>query len=269
LYQEKERALQETREHAEQLEHRAAEVAEWKHRYEAAIKATGQVLYDWDSRSDEVIWGGQSEEVFGYSPEEMPNSMTGVMERIHPEDHLAFANEIARVRATQAPFHLTYRLHIKYGAYITVEDKGYFFVDRKGAHARMVGLVTDITERTRAAQALQESETRFRRLVESNIIGIVVTDPHQILEANDAFLNMIGYSRKDLEAGLLQWRALTPPEYRSLDDEGIAELMTSGQCQPFEKEYVRKDGVRVPILIGAARFAQDPLRWICFILDLR
>ena len=119
------------------------------------------------------------------------------------------------------------------------------------------------------AEALQESETRFRRLVDSNIIGFIVTaGPHQIIDANDAFLDMLGYTRAELEAGLLQWPALTPPEYHPLDERGIAELMASGQCKPFEKEYLRKDGTRVPILIGAARFAQDPLQWICFILDL-
>jgi len=82
------------------------------------------------------------------------------------------------------PFHLSYRLRRKDETYITVEDKGYFFADRQGTHARMVGFVADITERIRTTQALQESETRFRRLVESNLIGIIVTDPHQIWEAN-------------------------------------------------------------------------------------
>ena len=114
----------------------------------------------------------------------MPHSLTEAMEKIHPEDREAYTDAIARVRATQTPFHLSYRLRRKDETYITVEDKSYFFADRQGAHARMVGFVADITERIRTTQALQESETRFRRLVESNLIGIIVTDPHQIWEAN-------------------------------------------------------------------------------------
>lgn len=216
LYQEKKRALQEARVRAAQFQHQTAIVEEWKRRYEAAITATGQILYDWDTQTNKAMWGGQSKEILGYPAAEMPTTLAETVERIHPADQAAFLAEIARVCATQTSFHLVYRLRRKDGQYRIVEDKGCFFVDRNGASTRMVGFVTDITERTQAAQALQESETRFRRLVESNIIGIIITGPHQILEANDVFLDMLGYTREELEAGLLQWSTLTPPEYPSL-----------------------------------------------------
>ena len=124
-------------------------------------------------------------------------------------------------------------------------------------------------ENTRLYRDLTESESRIRRLVDANIIGIFIWELEgRILEANDAFLTMVGYDREDLVAGRLHWTDLTPPEWHDQDERLIPELTKSGTLQPFEKEYVRKDGSRVPVLIGVAHFEETGNQGVAFVLDL-
>jgi PAS domain S-box-containing protein len=114
-----------------------------------------------------------------------------------------------------------------------------------------------------------EAEGRLRRLWDSNIIGVMYGDMSgHISDANDALLRMIGYSREDLAAGLVRWPEMTPPEYVGLDAERGAESMQRGACTPYEKAYVRKDGRRVPILLGYARLEGPGTEHICFVIDL-
>jgi PAS domain S-box-containing protein len=116
---------------------------------------------------------------------------------------------------------------------------------------------------------LAEREARIRRLVDANIIGIVIfTLDGQIAEANEAFLRMVGYDRADLVAGRLRWTERTPPEWRDRDAGTAAELKMIGAVQPFEKEYFRKDGSRVPVLIGSVTLEESETEGVAFVLDL-
>jgi PAS domain S-box-containing protein len=116
---------------------------------------------------------------------------------------------------------------------------------------------------------LSEREAEIRRLVDSNIIGIFTwTLEGQILEANEAFLRIVGYDREALVSGLVHWTDLTAPEYRDLDALGLAQLKNTGTVPAFEKEYLRKDGSRVPVLVGAASFGDSGDQGVAFVLDL-
>jgi PAS domain S-box-containing protein len=124
-------------------------------------------------------------------------------------------------------------------------------------------------ENTRLYCDLQEREAKVRRLVESNIIGIFIWDfDGHILEANDAFLRIVGYDRDDLVAGRVRWTDLTPPEWRDADARLIEEHKMGGRLPPFEKEYFRKNGSRVPVLIGVATFDGPRDQGVSFVLDL-
>jgi len=120
----------------------------------------------------------------------------------------------------------------------------------------------------KSEEALRESEFRFKRLAESNFIGIIVADQERILDANDAFLSTVGFTREEMNRGEINWREITPSEYDYLDDRALKALANQGFCTPFEKEYYRKDGSRVPFLIGAALLERAPLKWVSFVLDL-
>ncbi|QKK28143.1 AAA family ATPase [Rhizobium indicum] len=124
-------------------------------------------------------------------------------------------------------------------------------------------------ENTRLYRDLAEREAKIRRLVKANIIGIVIWDIEgRILEANDAFLRMVGYDREDLASGRLCWTDLTPVEWRDRDARTVAELKMIGAVQPFEKEYFRKDGSRLPVLIGGALLEESRNEGVSFVLDL-
>ena len=123
-------------------------------------------------------------------------------------------------------------------------------------------------EKSRLFHELQQREAKIRRLVEANIIGIFTYDlDGRIIEANDAFLRIVGYDRDDLVAGRLRWTDLTPPEWLERDQRmHVPQLETFGVIQPFEKEYFRKDGSRVPVLVGVANFEEN--EGVAFVLDL-
>ena len=116
---------------------------------------------------------------------------------------------------------------------------------------------------------VRNSHARIRRLVESNIIGIYFWDVSgNIIDANEAFLEMTGYSRQDLLAGEVNWECMTLPEYKALDEQKAVEVRTTRTCTPYEKEFLRKDGSRIPVLIGAVLFDDSPDHGVAFVLDL-
>jgi PAS domain S-box-containing protein len=124
-------------------------------------------------------------------------------------------------------------------------------------------------ENARLYRDLEQREAKIRRLVDANIIGIYLWELEgRIIEANDTFLRMVGYDREDLLAGRVSWADLTPPEWQDLDARAIEGLKTAGRLQPAEKEYFRKDGSRVPVLIGSAAFDEQRDQGVAFVLDL-
>ncbi len=137
----------------------------------------------------------------------------------------------------------------------------------KPAVERALRECTERSARRRAESALRESEARFGRLAESGIIGIITADARgKILDANDAYIKMVGYSREELAQGALRWGDLTAPEFRPLILQCVEQLKGSGVAAPFEMESLRKDGTRVPTLVGAAMLEYP--RWIAFTADL-
>jgi PAS domain S-box-containing protein len=124
-------------------------------------------------------------------------------------------------------------------------------------------------ENTRLYRGLEERESKIRRLVDANIMGIYIWNLEgEILEANEAFLHILRFSREDLVSGGTRWTDLTPSEWRDRDEQAQAELKATGTIQPFEKEYLRKDGSRVPVLLGCATFEGSGNEGVAFVLDL-
>jgi PAS domain S-box-containing protein len=123
-------------------------------------------------------------------------------------------------------------------------------------------------ENTGLYRDLADRDEKIRRLVDSNIIGIFFSRQGRIVEANDAFLRILGYDREDLDWGHVRWADLSPPEWRERDLLTRELLDTTGIVPPFEKEYFRKDGSRVPVLVGAALVTKGAEEGVAFVLDL-
>jgi PAS domain S-box-containing protein len=155
-------------------------------------------------------------------------------------------------------------------------EKRYVLKDGKTIWVRIIGtpldeerkiaIIEDITEQKNADRQLRRSETRLRRLMDSDIVGVVIAGPDgAILETNKAFLDMVGYAEEDFKKGL-SWRDLTSPEYAALDDAALKMASETGAFRPYEKELLRKNGTRVPVIVGGARTEEGEA--IVFALDL-
>ena len=134
-------------------------------------------------------------------------------------------------------------------------------------------LRTQVAEREKAEAEVRELarglEAKIRRLVEANVVGIVMWNLEgAITAANDAFLRMVQYDREDLASGRVRWTDLTPAEWRGHDEQAVAHLRATGIFQPFEKECFRKDGSRVAVLLGGALFEGSGEDGVAFVLDL-
>nr|WP_321162422.1 PAS domain-containing protein [Nostoc sp. KVJ3] len=240
---------------------------ESEERIRLATTAAELGMWFWNITTNKLIWTEKCKQLFGLKPEvEMDYEL--FLNCVHPEDHQRINEAIARSFKEKVEYDIEYRSVWSDGSIHWIAAKGRIFSDAEGRPIKMMGTAQDITQRKQVENDLRQRETQLRRLVDSNIIGIMFATPDYITEANEAFLEMVGYTREELLAGKVRRQQITPPEYHALDEQGLEQLLTLGICNPFEKEYIRKDGSRIPILIGGALVEQDPPSWICFILDL-
>ena len=130
-------------------------------------------------------------------------------------------------------------------------------------------LKRELEQRSATESALRASEARFRRVFESNMMGIMFWDLGGVVtEANDAFLEMIGYTREDLRAGRIRWDSITRPDLRHLDEVAIHEMQNTGKSRPFAKQFIRKDGRQVTLFFGAALLDGSQTQTVCFAMNL-
>src|SRR5215469_8545629 len=175
----------------------------------------------------------------------------GTIWAIMHSDRRKFDAEDDRVMASLGKFASS-----AYQALVHIEDLKIQVAEREKAEAEVRELARGL-------------EAKIRRLVEANVVGIVMWNLEgAITGANDAFLRMVQYDREDLASGRVRWTDLTPAEWRDRDERAIADLKATGTFQPFEKEYFRKDGSRVPVLLGGAFFEGSGNEGVAFVLDL-
>jgi PAS domain S-box-containing protein len=190
-------------------------------------------------------------------------------EAVHPDDRRVVDEALARTTDEANAFEIEYRTHPDLGPVRNLLATIHVVRDAAGRPIRAAGTAMDVTDRKIEEQRRRRTETRFRRLVESNAQGVMLfSTAGAITDANDALLTLLGYSRDDLAAGQLSWTALTPLEYAALDQQAMRELATFRVAKAYEKEFVRRDGSRVPVLMGAAVFDDQPDEGVAFIVDL-
>jgi PAS domain S-box-containing protein len=171
--------------------------------------------------------------------------------------------------ATGAPYEIEYRLLHRSGEYRWVLGRALPVRDAEGRIVRWMGTCTDIDQQKRHEEALRQSEARFRRLAESNVVGIVrYRMDGTIVEANQAFLDMLGYTREDFERDGLASRTLTPPEWMDATARAMAQLRTVGRIENLVKEYFRKDGSRVSVQMGSITMDDPATEGVAVMVDV-
>jgi PAS domain S-box-containing protein len=217
-----------------------------------------------------ILYGSEETyRIWGFDPAQGVPSREAVFQRIHPDDRDRLNAEVQRAVSEKRGYSAAYRIVLPDGTIKHLETIGRPAFSANGKLIEIVTTQIDVTERKLAEEALRESEAKIRRLVDSNIIGIFIWDfDGRILEANDEFLRMVSYDREDLLAGSIWWTDLTPPDWRDRNNARIEQQKGGGRFEPFEKEFTRKNGSRVPILIGGATFEEHGNQGVAFVLDL-
>jgi len=226
-------------------------------------------LYLLDVEGCVAAWYSGAERVYGYPADEV---LDRPLSLLYPGDEGPGADPQNELNRSAAEGHFGMESwHLK-------KDGSRFWANAitmalRNEHDELQGyarLVRDFSARHDRDEKLRRSRARTGAVPEqSSVAGIVSGEFDRIPEANDAFLNLVGYSRDDLLAGRLHWPDLSPPEYSALDDLAHEEALRFGACTPYEKELLRKDGGRVPVLISTAVLKLSPFRWITFVQDLR
>lgn len=246
------------------------ETRQSEERFRLASEAVRGLLYDWDSLTDTVWRSDQVLELTGYRMDEIEPSAQWWHRLMHPDDApKVMATLEDAQRSGREFFHNEYRIRHKNGHDVWVWDRGRIVRDASGQVTRVVGNTVDITEHMKAVEALKASELRFRAMIAASPFGIIHSDVDGGIHlANKAFLDMTGYDAEDVASGALRWKDITPPEWAALDDRHVAEALQHGVCTPYEKEYIRKDGGRLSVMIGYAMFGDSKRDCVVFILDI-
>ncbi|HZW03170.1 MAG TPA: PAS domain S-box protein, partial [Anaerolineaceae bacterium] len=188
---------------------------------------------------------------------------------LHPDDQQPTVAAWNEAVTTGTVYQIEHRVRMTDGSYRWHLSRGVPAHDPEGRLVKWFGTATDIHDFKQTQLALHQREQRLRTLFESSLIGIVIREPSgRILEANQAFLEITGYTSGEVEDGQASTTAITPPEYRAADQQCNEQVFAQGYCKPYEKEYIRKDGTRAPVLAGYSLFEGEQPEFIGYILDL-
>jgi len=186
---------------------------EWKSRYEAAIQATNQVLYDWNSLTGEHQWSGSCEETFGYTIAEMPRFLEDWFGLVHPDDREACRKSAARSAASALPSHTEYRVRRKDGQFIIVSDQGRFFRDSRGRAIHMIGFLADVTEQRRQRERLLDINQRYHLATRGGGVAIWEVDLRTGRVEYDAIvMEWLGVDSLKYPRTVAEWEAFHHPD---------------------------------------------------------
>ena len=246
-------------------------VGEVVRRQELMLREAGELAHvggwDFDPVTLEGGWTAETARIHDIDPEAPTDARQGMSYYVG-ESRAMIETAVREAIEHGTPYDLELEMVTAIGAHKWVRTICRPVVEA-GRVVRVRGSIQDITERKLAEAALRESEERLRAFFESAPVGTLLGDIEGgVSAANDEFLRIVGYTREDLEAGRVRWDAITPPEFLGLDERGITEARRDGACTPYEKQYVRKDGARVWVLVGFVLVGEERFRSVAFILDI-
>ena len=263
------RRLDESRAAQERERAEAARVAE---RLRLALGAMRALTYEQAlDGSGAASVSGEVEAITGWTPAEIAAMPQRWLSLVHPED---LEGSMGRFEAllrdgTAETMAAEYRVRHRDGRWRHVWDNLRIVRDGAGRPLRVVGCTIDVTDRKEAEALLAEREATLRAFFDANVIGMVFGDIHgRFYSGNDELLRILGRTAAEMGSGAVDWVAITPPEWLPADEAAIAEARATGACTPYEKEYLRPDGTRVPVLVGYALLGEERERSVAFVLDL-
>ena len=253
-------------------EHRRAEAERERSRSNAdrlaaIVESSSDAIYAKSMDGTIMAWNASAERLFGYSPAEVLGRSANILMPPGAEDELTAI--LDKIRSGARIDHKESDRVRKDGSHLLVSMSESPLRDALGGIVGVSVIARDVSAQRLAERALLESEKKLRAFVESDVAGILLgADWSRGLEANDKFLRIVGYSRADLEAGRVRWAEVTPPEFREKDEVAISEALAWGACTPYEKQFIRKDGTRVWVLVGHALVDRAQNRSVGFVIDI-
>jgi formate hydrogenlyase transcriptional activator len=225
-------------------------------------------LYLLDGEGRVAAWYAGAERIYGYRSSEVIGQHVSMF---YPDEDAIRTLQTKLDRAAEEGHSGSESWHVKKdGSRFWANSITMVLKDEKGELQGFARVVRDFSDRHERDEKLRRARARLRPIpAEATIAGIASGEFDRAPEVNDALLDLIGYSRQDLAAGRMHWPDLTPPEYAPLDELAHEEGLRFGACTPYEKEVIRKDGSRVPVLVATAVLKLSPFRWITFVQDLR
>lgn len=255
----------------DKIQERTLSLSQSEERFNLVSQATNDTIWDWNLVTN-VMWRSDNfTSMFGYHNNNETGNIGYWFNKVHPEDRSRVEKSVYdAINGSEKNWSAEYRFLKADGTYATILDRGNILHDAFKTPYRMVGSIVDISRIIEAEKRIHSSETRFKKIFESDMIGMLFANfDGQIIDANEVFLKMIGYTAEELHNNALSWDRLTPVEYINISNKAVEQLKKNGFCPPFEKEYIRKDGTRVPVLMGSARLDDDvTANSVTYIVDL-
>ncbi|EDM36206.1 chemotaxis response regulator (methyltransferase) [Pedobacter sp. BAL39] len=256
----------------EKVRARTQQLSASEDRFNEVARATNDTIWDW-SLVDNTMWRSDNmDSMFGYSRSEETSNIGFWFDKIHPDDRKRVKDSVfAAINQNEKQWSEEYRFLKSNGEYAAILDRGTILHDDYQTPYRMVGSMIDITRLIDTEQKLSSSERKFRKVFDSNVIGMLFSDLYsgKILTANEAFVNMIGYTREEIENQQVSWQQITPEEYMEVGQAAVRQIEEHGVCPPFEKKYIHRDGRSISVLIGSALLdAEDSNEVVTYIINI-
>ncbi|MEO5930249.1 MAG: PAS domain S-box protein [Candidatus Kapaibacterium sp.] len=219
-------------------------------RFQLATRATNDAIWDWDLQENTLWWNASVQKLFGYQPDEIVPDLKWWRTRLHPEDRKRVESGLQAAIAERRQFwDDEHRILRGDGRWAYVLNRGYLMFDSEGKPVRIIGAITDLTQRKEMEDALRTSEERYRHIVETANEGIWLIDPKaRVSFANARMAEMLGYPVAEIIGCSIY--DFIDPEWQAIGREHYAKRLTGVQEQ-YDFQFIRHDGSHLWVIISA------------------